>query len=147
MWMTVMSLFVGMDMIINPLLDLHHDSILRKEFTTKTQFNYTTMKLNFITWVSLRNCKTHTILLRNNTWMNTKLIPGGWFYRLQYKCNDIQMACLESVMPSLHLLRSSYDGLVYDFPCDFGGIVGGYGLRGLRLHYLRSSCDFMYWAS
>ena len=30
-------------------------------------------------------------------------------------------------MPSLHLLRSSYDGLVYDFPCDFGGIVGGYG--------------------
>ena len=50
-------------------------------------------------------------------------------------------------MPSLHLLRSSYDGLVYDFPCDFGGIVGGYGLRCLRLHYLRSSCDFMYWAS
>ena len=24
-------------------------------------------------------------------------------------------------MPSLHLLRSSYDGLVYDFPCDFFG--------------------------
>ena len=41
------------------------------------------------------------------------------------------------VMPSLHLLRSSYDGLVYDFPCDFWGIVGGYGLRCLRLHYLR----------
>ena len=38
-------------------------------------------------------------------------------------------------MPSLHLLRSSYDGLVYDFPCDFLGIVGGYGLRCLRLHY------------
>ena len=51
------------------------------------------------------------------------------------------------LMPSLHLLRSSYDGLDYDFPCDFGGIVGGYGLRCLRLHYLRSSCDFMYWAS
>ena len=32
-------------------------------------------------------------------------------------------------MPSLHLLRSSYDGLVYYFPCDLGGIVGGYGLR------------------
>ena len=29
-------------------------------------------------------------------------------------------------MPSLNLLRSSYDGLVYDFPCDFWGIVGGY---------------------
>ena len=42
-------------------------------------------------------------------------------------------------MPSLHLLRSSYDGLVYDFPCDLGGIVGGYGLRFLCLHYLRRS--------
>ena len=36
------------------------------------------------------------------------------------------------LMPSLHLLRSSYDGLVYDFPCDFWGIVGGSGLRCLR---------------
>ena len=26
-----------------------------------------------------------------------------------------------SLMPSLHLLRSSYDRLVYDFPCDFWG--------------------------
>ena len=24
------------------------------------------------------------------------------------------------IMPSLHLLRSSYDGLVYDIPCDLG---------------------------
>ena len=55
--------------------------------------------------------------------------------------------CIFLLMPSLHLLRSSYDGLVYDFPCDFWGIVGGYGLQCLRLHYLRSSCDFMYWAS
>ena len=38
-------------------------------------------------------------------------------------------------MPSLHLLRSSYHGLVYDFPCDLGGIVGGYGLRFLCLYY------------
>ena len=52
-----------------------------------------------------------------------------------------------ALMPSLHLLRSSYDGLVYDFPCDLGGSVGGYGLRFLCLHYLRSSCDFMYWAA
>ena len=63
---------------------------------------------------------------------------------MHYFCAQIRDV---RVMPSLHLLRSSYDGLVYDFPCDFGGIVGGYGLRCLRLHYLRSSCDFMYWAS
>ena len=66
------------------------------------------------------------------------------------KCGHLSLSnmCIhDSFMPSLHLLRSSYDGLVYDIPCDFWGIVGGYGLRCLRLHYLRSSCDFMYWAS
>ena len=56
----------------------------------------------------------------------------------------VKCLLLLCIMPSLHLLRSSYDGLVYDFPCDLGGIVSGYGLRLLCLHYLRSSCDFMY---
>ena len=32
-------------------------------------------------------------------------------------------------MPSSHLPRAPCDIFVYDFPCDFGGIVGGYGLR------------------
>ena len=52
------------------------------------------------------------------------------------------------LMPRLHLLRSSCDLFVY----DFFGIVGGYKLRRLCLHYLRSrlhllrsSCDlFVY---
>ena len=39
------------------------------------------------------------------------------------------------------------DKFVYDFPCDFGGIVGGYGLRHLCSHCLRASCDFFYGAS
>ena len=47
-----------------------------------------------------------------------------------------------SFMPRLHLLRSSYDLFVYDFPYDFFGIVGGYKLRRMCLHYLRSPYDF-----
>ena len=42
------------------------------------------------------------------------------------------------MMPRLHLLRSSYDLLVY----DFFGIVGGYKPRRMCLHYLRSPYDF-----
>ena len=45
-------------------------------------------------------------------------------------------------MPRLHLLRSSYDFVVYDFPYDFFDIVGGNKLRRLRLHCLRSPYDF-----
>ena len=45
-------------------------------------------------------------------------------------------------MPRLHLLQSSYDLLVYDFPYDFFGIVGGYKLRRLCLDCLRSPYDF-----
>ena len=45
-------------------------------------------------------------------------------------------------MPRLHLLRSSYDLIVYDFPYDFFGIVGGYKLRRMCLHCLRSPYDF-----
>ena len=45
-------------------------------------------------------------------------------------------------MPQLHLLRSSYDLFVYDFLYDFFGIVGGFKLRRMRLHYLRSPYDF-----
>ena len=48
------------------------------------------------------------------------------------------------VMPRLHLLRSSYDLVVYDFPYDFFDIVGGNMLRRLRLHRLRSPYDFFW---
>ena len=45
-------------------------------------------------------------------------------------------------MPLLHLPRSSYDLFVYDFPYDFFGIVGGYKLRRMYLHCLRSPYAF-----
>ena len=45
-------------------------------------------------------------------------------------------------MPRLHLPRSLYDLFVYDFLYDFFGIVGGYKLRRMRLHCLRSPYDF-----
>ena len=45
-------------------------------------------------------------------------------------------------MPRLHLLRSSYDLFVYDFLYDFFGIVGGYKLRRMWLHCLRSPYGF-----
>ena len=45
-------------------------------------------------------------------------------------------------MPRLYLPRSLYDLFVYDFPYDFFGIVGGYKLRCMCLHCLRSPCDF-----
>ena len=48
------------------------------------------------------------------------------------------------LMPGLHFPRAPYDKLVYDFSCDFGGVVGGHGLRCLCLHYLRASCHFLY---
>ena len=47
-----------------------------------------------------------------------------------------------TLMPRLHLLRSSYDLFIYDFPYDFFGIVGGYKLRRNWLHCLRSPYDF-----
>ena len=47
-----------------------------------------------------------------------------------------------SLMPRLHLPLSSYDLFVYDFPCDFFGIVGGYKLRRMCSHCLRSPYDF-----
>ena len=51
------------------------------------------------------------------------------------------------VMPSSHLPRTPCDKFVYDFPCNFLGIVGGYGLWHMCSHYLRSSCDIFYGAS
>ena len=39
-------------------------------------------------------------------------------------------------MPSSHLPRTPCDKLVYDFLCDFLGIVGGYGLRHMCSHCL-----------
>ena len=50
-------------------------------------------------------------------------------------------------MPSSHLPRTPCDKFVYDFPCDFWGIVGGYGLRRMCSHCLRAFCDFFYGAS
>ena len=37
-------------------------------------------------------------------------------------------------MPSSRLPRTPCDKFVYDFPCDFWGIVGGYGLRHICVH-------------
>ena len=51
------------------------------------------------------------------------------------------------LMPSSHLPRTPCDKFVYDFPCDFLGIVGGYGLRHMCSHCLRASCNFFYGAS
>ena len=51
------------------------------------------------------------------------------------------------LMPSSHLPRTPCDKFVYDFPCDFGGIVGGYELRHMCSHCLRASCDFFNGAS
>ena len=51
------------------------------------------------------------------------------------------------LMPSSHLPRTPCDKFVYDFPCDFLGIVGGYGLRHMCSYCLRASCDFFYGAS
>ena len=50
-------------------------------------------------------------------------------------------------MPSSHLPRTPCDKYIYDFPCDFLGIVGGYGLRRMCSHSLRALCDFFYGAS
>ena len=50
-------------------------------------------------------------------------------------------------MPSSHLPRTLCDKFVYDFLCDFLGIVGGYGLRRMCSHWLRASCNFFYGAS
>ena len=47
-------------------------------------------------------------------------------------------------MPSSHLPRTPCDKFAYDFPCDFWGIVGGYGLRHICSHCLRASCNFFY---
>ena len=42
-------------------------------------------------------------------------------------------------MPGLLLPRAPYDIF---FSYDFSGIVGGYGLLRMFLHYIRLSCDF-----
>ena len=43
--------------------------------------------------------------------------------------------------------RTPCDKFVYDFPCDFWDIVGGYGLRHMCSHCLRASCNIFYGAS
>ena len=57
------------------------------------------------------------------------------------------MFTITCIMPSSHLPRTPCDKFVYDFPCDFWGIVGGYGLRNMYSHCLRALCDFFYGAS
>ena len=54
---------------------------------------------------------------------------------------------LSVLMPSSHLPRTPCDKFVYDFLCDFWGIVGSYGLRHMCSHCLRALCDFFYGAS
>ena len=61
--------------------------------------------------------------LATTTWLLWKLLPG-------------------SIWP-----RTPCDKFVYDFPCDFWGIVGGYGLRHMCSHCLWASCIFFYGAS
>ena len=64
------------------------------------------------------------------------LSPPGTIFSV---CNT---RLLYVLMPQLHLLRSSYDLFVYDFSLRFFGIVGGYKLRRMWLHCLRSPYDF-----
>ena len=47
-------------------------------------------------------------------------------------------------MPGLYLPRTPYDLLVYDFPCNFSGIVGGYGLWYMCLRCIRATCDYLF---
>ena len=50
----------------------------------------------------------------------------------------------KDLMPRLYLPRSSYDLFAYYFLYDFFGIVGGYMLRRMCLHCLRSPYDFFW---
>ena len=47
---------------------------------------------------------------------------------------NLNLETEDKVMPSSHLPRTPCDIFVYDFPCDFLGIVGGYGLRHICVH-------------
>ena len=47
-------------------------------------------------------------------------------------------------MPGLQLPQMPCELFVYDFPCDFSDIVGGYGLRRMCLYCIRATCDFLY---
>ena len=58
------------------------------------------------------------------------------------KLHSMGLGKWRSVMPSSHLPRTSCDKFVYDFLCDFLGIVGGNGLRHMCSHCLRASCNF-----
>ena len=67
-------------------------------------------------------------------------------YPIRNLLNISKRILLLRLMPSSHLPRTPCDKFVYDFPCDFLGIVGGYGLRRMCSHCLRASCDFFYGA-
>ena len=58
--------------------------------------------------------------------------------------NEVSHTRFVWLLPGSHLPRTPCDKFVYDFLCDFLGIVGGYGLRHMCLHCLRASCDFFY---
>ena len=82
-------------------------------------------------------------LLRINQSLSDKMIVS-WtvivlhvdYLKLHSHIADL---CLDHICP-----RAPYDKLVYAFPYDFWGIVGGYGLRRLCSHCVRASCDFSY---
>ena len=54
----------------------------------------------------------------------------------------LKLSCLVYICPGRRAIN-----FVYDFLCDFWGIVGGYGLRRMCSHCQRASCDFFYGAS
>ena len=72
---------------------------------------------------------------RHRRWLSAKT----YVYHLAISFGDKRG---HNLMPRLHLPRSSYDLFVYDFLCDFFGIVGGYKLRRMCLNCLRSPYDF-----
>ena len=69
-------------------------------------------------------------------WQRWKPWPLSYF--------SMTVSLLHLLMPSSHLPRTPCDKFVYDFPCDFGGIVGGYGLWHMCSQCLRASCNFFY---
>ena len=47
-------------------------------------------------------------------------------------------------MLNSHLPWAPSNNFVYDFPCSFGSIIGGYGLRHMCSDCPRASCHFLY---
>ena len=67
---------------------------------------------------------------------DTRMIKGHLSYWSEIRSLNLKM-------PSLHLPLAPCDKFGYDFYADFFDIVGGYGLRHMCLHYVRSSCHYL----